>query len=129
LLITGGKKKRRYDELSPGVIHEACEVVRGEGGFIFFDPGPRVGALLSGPEETREVFWGTLLGSAHCAVMTREEGAAVTGRERPEDIARALFRQARGTELEWVVVKLGGEGAVLYERGSQTKGTFGAPFK
>lgn len=81
------------DELHPELVLEACSTVTAQGGFSFFDPGPRVGALLTGSEKMKGAFWELVLRSSSCVVMTKEEGQQLTGRAEPADIARFLFNR------------------------------------
>ena len=123
-----------FDELPAGTVLAALEAARAAGALVFFDPGPRVAAMLSSPSSSdalgpRAALLEAALDAADVVLLTEEEAEAATGvrvaglgSDAAAAAARAILRRRRRgggkggdrrrRRTSAVVVKRGAKGAV-----------------
>ena len=123
-----------FDELPAGTVLAALEAARAAGALVFFDPGPRVAAMLSSPSSSdalgpRAALLEAALDAADVELRTEEEAEAATGvrvaglgSDAAAAAARAILRRRRRgggkggdrrrRRTSAVVVKRGSKGAV-----------------
>jgi sugar/nucleoside kinase (ribokinase family) len=107
-----------FDELKPQAVKQALQLAKSNGAGVFFDPGPRAFTFVDEKNPSRMEALNAALTHADVVLATEEELAALTGvalRAAPEEYARAVFDYP-GSAVEWVVVKLGPEGAMVVTR-------------
>lgn len=93
-----------FAELSPGMVIDAIGTAQAAGTPIFFDPGPEVHNL---GKERLELA----LAASRVVLLTADEAALATGLAETEAAARALLSYGP----EWVVIKQGPAGCMIYE--------------
>ena len=101
-----------FDELSPEAVLSAARTAAAAGAAVFFDPGPRSWTFAEGE---RQAALAAMLDAADVVCMTEEEAAAVTGLQGAEAQARWVLGRP-GARTEWVIIKRGGDGALLATR-------------
>ena len=107
-----------FDELKPQAVAQALKLAKSNGAGVFFDPGPRSFTFVDESNPTRMEALKVALTNSNVVLATEEELAALTGvdlRSPPEAYAAAIFDYPHSA-AEWVVVKLGPEGAMLITR-------------
>jgi sugar/nucleoside kinase (ribokinase family) len=114
-----------FDELAPNDVVEATDIIHKHGGAVFFDPGPR--AFTFHETELRKKALISLIKRTDVVLATAEELAALVEHPNPNEellqnprtLAYSLFNhpQFEGSgNLEWIIVKLGPDGAVLFSK-------------
>eukprot|EP01024_Parvocaulis_polyphysoides_P016730 TRINITY_DN17426_c0_g2_i1.p1 TRINITY_DN17426_c0_g2~~TRINITY_DN17426_c0_g2_i1.p1 ORF type:complete len:255 (+),score=41.75 TRINITY_DN17426_c0_g2_i1:113-877(+) len=101
-----------FDEMSPEFVQSATELAQDAESAIFFDPGPRCSTFLQGKRREALDF---ILDAADVVLMTAEEVSAITGCEDPKKAIWKLAERPR-SRIQWVVAKLGSDGAILANR-------------
>jgi len=111
-----------FDELKPQAVAQALKLAKGNGAGVFFDPGPRAFTFVDETNPSRMEALRVALENSDVVLATEEELAALTGvraNAPPTDYAAAVF-DFPGSAAEWVVVKLGPEGAMVVTRDGQS---------
>jgi len=114
-----------FDELAPNDVVEAADIIHKHDGAVFFDPGPR--AFTFHETELRKKALISLIKRTDVVLATAEELAALVEHPNPNEellqnprtLAYSLFNhpQFEGSgNLEWIIVKLGPDGAVLFSK-------------
>ncbi|PNW78680.1 hypothetical protein CHLRE_09g387050v5 [Chlamydomonas reinhardtii] len=102
-----------FDELPLQAVQACVLDAISQGAAIFFDPGPRCQTMLEGP---RRAALDLLLDLSCVVLMTEEEAHVVTGLQDAEEAAKWVLARPNA-RAQWVVVKMGANGAVLCTRG------------
>ena len=114
-----------FDELAPNDVVDAADIIHKHDGTVFFDPGPR--AFTFHETELRKKALISLIKRTDVVLATAEELAALVEHPNPNEellqnprtLAYSLFNhpQFEGSgNLEWIVVKLGPDGAILFSK-------------
>ena len=114
-----------FDELAPNDVVDAAGIIHKHDGAVFFDPGPR--AFTFHETELRKKALISLIEQTDVVLATAEELAALVEYPNPNEeliqnprtLAYSLFNhpQFEGSgNLEWIVVKLGPDGAILFSK-------------
>ncbi|CAD7705348.1 unnamed protein product [Ostreobium quekettii] len=103
-----------FDELSPGLIERVAVSAKEMGTVLMFDPGPRCLSIMAGARPGREAMQ-RLIGISDVVLATREEAAAISGRDDPHGCAEWVLQKS-GSETKWCLVKMGEKGAILHAR-------------
>mmetsp|Transcript_13385 Transcript_13385/g.25697 ORF Transcript_13385/g.25697 Transcript_13385/m.25697 type:complete len:449 (-) Transcript_13385:663-2009(-) len=104
-----------FDELEPSVVCQAVRAARDSGTAVFFDLGPRGKPLRNNVPEGGTEALSLLLSHSDVLLLTQEEAETVTGIADPIQSARSLLN-AKGSKVEWVVLKVGAEGCYIATR-------------
>ena len=118
-----------FDELPPNDVVEAADIIHKHDGAVFFDPGPR--AFTFHETDLRKKALISLIKRTDVVLATAEELAALVEHpnpneellQNPRSLAYTLFNHPEYNELgnlEWIVVKLGPDGAVLFSKNDQS---------
>ena len=105
-----------FDDLQPDTLMACVSAARDAGAVIAFDAGPRAGALMRDAHPGTAVACSELLATSEVLLLTQEEANTLTGCADADAAAQTLLKRSRAAN-PWVIIKLGGRGAVAVTRG------------
>jgi len=105
-----------FQEYGADVVEFAFEEALDSGTSTFFDPGPFGVSLMRGTPQEREMLIQTLRRS-NVILATEGEARMLTGESNAMEAGKAL-RNFTTDRTKWVVVKLGKDGSLFFQRGS-----------